>query len=146
MAQAEIKDIYKRVEEFDFDLVKDIGDFLFLKWKKWHKYPDNLILRVRGLGDNYLRKKKNSNLLRKYLETDLDYTDPDNNVFENERQEEKFLEDKKWYENMMERSHQYTRYIIKRKAVREERKKYVIYRPEPITQPKKLQERSNLEF
>lgn len=56
---------YKRINEevakelnISEDLVKSISDKAFSSWNKWTRKPDSLILKIRGLGKNYFRKKK----------------------------------------------------------------------------------------
>ncbi len=42
----------------EFEIVKSISDKVFSSWVKWIRKPDTLILKIRGLGKNYYRKKK----------------------------------------------------------------------------------------
>ena len=44
--------------DIEFDIVKSISDKVFSSWVVWIRQPDTLILKIRGLGKNYYRKKK----------------------------------------------------------------------------------------
>lgn len=47
-----------RENDIEFEIVKSISDKVFSSWVKWIRQPDTLILKIRGLGKNYYRKKK----------------------------------------------------------------------------------------
>lgn len=57
----EHKRINKEVSEennIPEEIIKSISDKVFTSWNKWTKNPDTLVLKIRGLGKSYYRKKK----------------------------------------------------------------------------------------
>lgn len=56
-----MKDLYKELENdglLSYKEAKDVGDAVFSALLKSFKKPSSLIIKVRGLGDFFLRKKK----------------------------------------------------------------------------------------
>lgn len=56
------RDVYEEVEKrfgIPLPLVQSVGDFVMKEWVAWQKYPDNLNLKVRNLGTQVLRSKRN---------------------------------------------------------------------------------------
>ena len=58
--QTRINTIYERASEkndLDYDLVKNIGDSIFMEWQKAMKDPPSVVIKVRGFGYFFLRKR-----------------------------------------------------------------------------------------
>jgi hypothetical protein len=86
--QIESKDLYKEVAEknsVNLELIKSIGDTVFLEMNRLIKNPPNLILDLRGLGRRFVRKKKSESVLRNLK---LDIVDPANKRSKEELQSE----------------------------------------------------------
>ncbi len=101
----------------EYALVKSVGDCVFKQLLASFKTPQSLILKVRGIGQFYLRHQK----LQEYIEQRRDfYFNPENekSIDSRKHDEEDFYKRKERFENLILRLDDYQRYLEKKREIR----------------------------
>lgn len=123
--QADDKAIFKQVSEkynLKEEIVSEIGDFVFKAWREWQNAPDNLRLRVRGLGTQVVRKKEGINReIEDVFNSKYDYIDETNNEFKSEDSYLKYKSNQAWYQNMFVLRDLYKKYSLEKAEIRKKR-------------------------
>ena len=116
-------DIYKIVtegKEEDEQLYKDIGSFIFKETSEKLKNPNSLILKLKGIGTWYLRKKRMEIVVNEWSHRAEIKTEDE---FESEYLYLKYKQKHDQYINFKERLKEYDEYIKLRDEIREQRHK-----------------------
>lgn len=124
MPQVEKKEIYSRVAEkhnISPELVAEVGDAVFQAWSEWQRHPTNLILKIKNLGKQYVRKKKVKEEIDHMFSSTFDYIDEDRNTFTSEEQYLRYQNNKEWYHTMINMRDAYTQYDKRKKEIRDKR-------------------------
>lgn len=96
---------------------KDIGNFIFSELYKEQKRPSKLIIKLKGLGSFFLRKKRVEEIMKCYPE-EFSRTKED---FSSERQFLKYENKKEIHEIFTERLKDYEEYLQERNQIRKKR-------------------------
>jgi hypothetical protein len=94
---------------------KDIGNFIFSELYKEQRRPSKLIIKIKGLGSFFLRRKRVKEILS-YYPDGFSRTKED---FSSERQFLKYENKREIYEIFTERLKEYEEYIKERNQIRE---------------------------
>jgi hypothetical protein len=98
----------------DEQIYKDIGIFMFNKLSKTLRRPNKLIIKLKGVGTWYLRKKRMEEAL-KWFPEDFDKTEKE---FETEREVLRFENKKEVYRIFVDRLEDYKNYLAVRDSIR----------------------------
>lgn len=96
---------------------KDIGNFIFSELYKEQKRPSKLIIKIKGLGSFFLRRKRVKEILS-YYPDGFSRTKED---FTSERQFLKYENKREIYELFTERLKDYEEYLEERNQIRKQR-------------------------
>ncbi len=96
---------------------KDIGNFIFSELYKEQKRPSKLIIKLKGLGSFFLRKKRVQEIMNCYPK-EFSRTKED---FSSERQFLKYENKKEIHEIFTERLKDYEEYLQERNQIRKKR-------------------------
>lgn len=106
----------------EYALIKNVGDTVFKSLLKNFKEPPTIILKVKGIGQFYLRHQRLINDLES--RRDFYYNEENEKAIEVKKENlEDFLERKRKYKNFVDRLTDYATYIERKKEIREIRNK-----------------------
>jgi hypothetical protein len=100
------------------ELLQSVGDAVFKSLNENMKYPKNLILKVKGLGNFIVRNSKLPYFTDEILKTKCDFTDEEANTFANEVLKEEYRKNKIKLPLYRHLEKQYEAYREKRKTIR----------------------------
>lgn len=121
--QSDYRQIYKELSEEKGkpeQLYKDLGNFIFQQTYNMLRNPDSLIIKLKGLGNWHLRKKRMEIIVNEYSDRGVEKTREN---FDSDSSYSEYLEKKKQYDIFVERLKDYDEYLKMKKDVREQRNK-----------------------
>ena len=121
--QSDYRQIYKELAEENNkpeQLYKDIGNFIFQETYNMLRNPTSLIIKLKGVGNWHLRKKRMEIVVNEYPDRGLEKTREN---FESDSSYQEYLDKKKQYDMFVERLREYDEYLKLKKDVREARNK-----------------------
>jgi len=125
-------DIYRQVAEKtgkSEQMYKDIGSFIFKETSQMLKNPTSLILKLKGVGSWYLRRKRMQIVVSEY--PDRAEVRP-REEFGSDVSYEEYLQKHNQYLNFQERLKEYDKYLELKRFIREKRNEtQVLLEPDP---------------
>lgn len=121
--QSDYKQIYKELAEENNkpeQLYKDIGNFIFQETYSMLRNPTSLIIKLKGVGNWHLRKKRMEIVVNEWSDRGLVRPRED---FESDLSYQEYLDKKKQYDMFVERLKDYEEYLKMKKDVRAQRNK-----------------------
>lgn len=121
--QSDYKQIYKELAEENSipeQLYKDIGNFIFQETYNMLRSPTSLIIKLKGLGNWHLRKKRMDIIVNEYSDRGLVKT---RDQFDSDNGFQEYLDKKKQYDIFVARLKEYDDYLKMKRDVREQRNK-----------------------
>ena len=123
LMQSDYKQIYKELAEENNkpeQLYKDIGNFIFQETYSMLRNPTSLIIKLKGVGNWHLRKKRMEIVVNEWSDRGLVRPRED---FESDLSYQEYLDKKKQYDMFVERLKDYEEYLKMKKDVRAQRNK-----------------------
>lgn len=120
--QSDYNQIYKicaKREGKSEQLYKDVGNFVFSKLYKKMRRPNHLIIKLKGIGSWYLRKRRIETLVNLYPPAFKEFPES-NNIFDKLRVI-KYENKVEIYNIFKDRIEDYKKYILERNEIRKKR-------------------------
>ena len=121
--QSDYRQIYKELadeKKISEQLYKDLGNFIFQETYNMLRSPTSLIIKLKGIGNWHLRKKRMEIIVNEYPERGLVKT---REQFDSDLSFQEYVDKKRQYDIFVERLQEYDEYLKMKKDVREERNK-----------------------
>lgn len=125
--QSDYKEIYRLTSERtgkSEQLYKEIGNFVFAELYSHFRKPKSLIIKLKGVGSWYLRKKRLEIMVKKAPTEEKDLTDLAKYTIDD------YLSKKEMFDTFKERLKEYEEYSLLRKETRIKRNEEIL---EPTT-------------
>lgn len=116
--QSDYKQIYKELSQetsVSEQLYKDLGNFIFQETYNMLRSPTSLIIKLKGIGNWHLRKKRMDIVVSEYPDRGLVKT---RDEFESDLSFQEYLDKKKQYDIFVARLKEYDEYLKMKKEIR----------------------------